>query len=104
MHPRPEQSPHLLASHRIPGVQAVDARQARADPHPRALATFGVVGGQPDVTLRGGIQRRHLPRQIVVPRPGSELMNAHRHSPQRRQRRCRRSHDPRPPGLVQEVY
>ena len=25
-------------------------------------------------------------------------MNAHRHSPQRRHRRCRRSHDPRPPA------
>ena len=43
------------------------------------------------MTLRCGIQRRHLPRQIVVPRPGRELVNAHRHSTQRRQLRRRRS-------------
>ena len=98
MHPRAEQSPHLLPSHRIAGVQAIDARQASADPYPRALAPLGVVGSQPDVTLRGGIQRRHLPRQVVVPRPGGQLVDAHRHSPQRRQRRCRRSAAARPVG------
>ena len=64
-----------------PRVQAIDAGQARADPRPRALASFGVVGGQPDVALRGGIQRCDLPGQIVVPRTGGELLNAHRHSP-----------------------
>jgi putative transposase len=73
----------LTGGHRIAGVQAVDAGQAGADPHPRALATFGVVAGQPDMTLRGRIQRRHLPRQIVIARPSSELMNTHRHNPQR---------------------
>ena len=56
------------------------------------------------MALRGGIQRRDLPGQVVVPRPGAELVNAHRHNPPRRQRRCRRSHDPKPPGLVQKVY
>jgi hypothetical protein len=91
MHPRREQSSHLLAGHRIPGRQSLNAHQAGADPHSRALAPLGVVGGEPDMTLRGGIQRRHLPGQIVVPRPSSELMNAHRHNPHKRQRRCRRS-------------
>jgi hypothetical protein len=62
MHPRPEQSPHLLRGDRVPGVQAVNANQASANPHPRALATLGVVGGQANMTFRGGIQRRHLPR------------------------------------------
>ena len=46
----------------------------------RALAAFGVVGGQPDMALLGGIQRRDLPGQIVVPRPGAELVDAHRHN------------------------
>ena len=33
------------------------------------------------MALLGGIQRRDLPGQIVVPRPGAELVNAHRHNP-----------------------
>jgi hypothetical protein len=32
------------------------------------------------MALLGGIQRRHLPRQVVVPRPGAELVNAHGHN------------------------
>jgi hypothetical protein len=52
------------------------------------------------MALRGGIQRRDLPGQVVVPRPGAELVNAHCHNPPRRQRRCWRSCDPKPPGLV----
>jgi len=43
------------------------------------------------MTLLSGIQRRHPPRQIVVPRTGGELVDAHRHVPQRHQRRCQRS-------------
>ena len=80
MHAGAEESPHLLRGHRIPGVQAVDAGHARADPRSRALSPFGVVGGQPDMALLGGIQRRDLPGQVVVPRPGGELVNAHRHN------------------------
>ena len=34
MHPRAEQSPHLLAGHRIAGVQAVDAPHHRSRPTP----------------------------------------------------------------------
>jgi hypothetical protein len=48
---------------------------------PGVSPPFGVVGGQPDVALLGGVQRRYLPGQIVVPRPGAELVNAHRHNP-----------------------
>jgi hypothetical protein len=33
------------------------------------------------MALLGGIQRRDLPGQIVIPRPGAELVNAHRHTP-----------------------
>ena len=32
------------------------------------------------MALLGGIQRRDLPGQIVVPRPGAELVDAHRHN------------------------
>jgi hypothetical protein len=38
------------------------------------------------MALRGGVQRRDLPGQIVVPRPGAELVNAHRHTHRRRTR------------------
>ena len=33
------------------------------------------------MTLLGGVQRRDLPGQIVIPRPGGELVDAHRHNP-----------------------
>ena len=81
MHAGAEQRPHLLRGHRFPCVEAVDADQARSDPGSRSLSAFGVVRGQPDMTLLGGIQRRDLPGQIVVPRPGAELVDAHRHTP-----------------------
>ena len=80
MHAGAEQSPHLLRRHRIPSIQAVDAGQAGADPRSRTLSPFGVVGGQPDMALLGGIQRRYLPGQVVIPRPGAELVDAHRHT------------------------
>jgi hypothetical protein len=81
MHAGAEQSPHLLRRHRIPNVQAIDASHTRADPRAWSLSAFGVVRRQPDMTLLGGIQRRHLPSQIVVPRPGAELADTHRHTP-----------------------
>jgi hypothetical protein len=56
------------------------------------------------MALRGGIQRRDLPGQIVVPRPGAELVNAHRHTHPKAPTVLRRSCDPKPPGLVQKVY
>jgi hypothetical protein len=79
MHAGAEQGPHLLRRDRIPSVEAVDAGQARADPSSRSLTAFGVVRGQPHMTLFGGIQRCDLPGQIVVPRPGAELVDTHRH-------------------------
>jgi hypothetical protein len=79
--PAPKRAPHLLRSDRIPGVQPVDAGHAEADPGSRSFSAFGVAGGQPDMALLGGIQRRHLPGQIVIPRPSAELVNAHRYNP-----------------------
>jgi hypothetical protein len=80
MHAGAEESPHLLRGHGIAGTETVDAGHARADPGSRSLSAFGVVGGQPDMALLGGIQRRDLPGQIVIPRPGAELVDAHRHN------------------------
>src|SRR4029453_16808488 len=75
-----EQRLHLLRGHRVAGVEAVDSVQAGADPHPWRLTAFGVVRRQPDVTFLGRIQGRDLPGQIVIPGPGCELMDAHRHT------------------------
>ena len=75
-----EQRSHLLGGHRVAGGQAVDPVQAGADPDARRLTPFGVVGRQPGMTLLGRIQRRHLPGQIVIPRPSCELVHAHRHT------------------------
>ena len=80
MHAGAEQCLHLLRGDRIRGAQAVNAGQARSDPGSRSLSAFGVVGGQPDMALLRGIQRRDLPGQVVVPRPGAELVDAHRHN------------------------
>jgi hypothetical protein len=33
------------------------------------------------MALLSGIQRRYLPGQVVIPRPGAELMDTHRHNP-----------------------
>jgi hypothetical protein len=84
MHARAEEGPHLLRRHHIPGAQAVKPDYARANPGSRTLSAFGVVGRQPDMSLRGSVQRRDLPGQIVVPRAGAELVDAHRHNHRRR--------------------
>ena len=75
-----EQRSHLLGGHRVASGQAVDPVHAGTDPHPWPLTPFGVVRRQPDVTFLGRIQRSDLPGQIVIPRPGSELVDAHRHT------------------------
>ena len=40
---------------------------------PGVSPAFGVVGGQPDMAFFGGIQRRDLPGQIVIPGPALSL-------------------------------
>ena len=78
-----EQRLHLLRSHRIASLQTVDPGQPGTDPHTGALTALGVVAGERDVALLGRIQRRYLPGQIVVPRPGGQLVDAHRHASQK---------------------
>jgi hypothetical protein len=78
-----EQRSHLLGGHRVADDQAIDPVQARTDPHPRRLTPLGVIRRQTGMTLLGRIQRRHLPGQVVIPRPRGELVEAHRHTHQR---------------------
>ena len=35
------------------------------------------------MTFLGGIQGRHLPGQVVIPRPSGELVHTHGHTPER---------------------
>jgi len=46
------------------------------------------------VAYLGGIQSRDLPSQIVIPRPGTELVDAHRHNHRRRTGSTSRSAKP----------
>ena len=80
MQPAPEQSAHLLRRHRVADVQTVDTLHAGTDPHPGRLAPFGVVRGEPGVSLVGRVQGSDLPGQIVITRPGGELVQAHGHT------------------------
>jgi hypothetical protein len=75
-----EQCSHLLRGHRVAGGQAVDPAQAGTDPHPRRLTPLGVIRRQPDMTLLGRVQGCDLPGQVVIPGPGCELVQAHRHT------------------------
>ena len=80
MHPYAEQRPHLLRSHRVVRLQTVNSGHAGSDPRARRLAPLGIVGRECYMTLSGSVEGRHLPRQIVVPGTGCELVNAHCHS------------------------
>jgi hypothetical protein len=80
MQPAPEQSAHLLRRHRVAAVHAVDTLHAGTDPHPRRLAPFGVIRGEPSVSLVGGVQGCDLPGQVVITGPGGELVKAHSHT------------------------
>jgi hypothetical protein len=80
MQPTPEQGAHLLRRHRVADLQAVDFLHAGTYPHPGRFAPFGVVGGEPGASLVGRIEGSDLPGQIVITRPGGELMQAHGHT------------------------
>ena len=99
MQPAPEQSAHLLRRHRVADVQTVDALHAGTDPHPRRLAPLGVVRGEPDVSLVGRVQGSDLPGQIVITRPGGELVQTHGHTSERQFRPPRRSRQPGVPSV-----
>jgi hypothetical protein len=96
-----EQRSHLLRCHLVAGGQAVDPVHPRTDPHPWRLTPFGVVRRQPRMTLLSRVQRRHLPGQIVIPRPSGELVHTHRHKPQSRFR-ARGGHAD--PGVCPRVH
>ena len=78
----PEQRQHLLRGHHVPGIEAVDAGHPGTHPDTGDLAALGVVAGQPDVALVGGVQGSDLPGQVVIARPGRQLVDRHRHANQ----------------------
>ena len=69
-------------------------------PTPGRLAPLGVVRGEPGASLVGRIHGSDLPGQIVITRPGGELVQAHGHTPERQSRPPRRS---RQPGYLPSV-
>ena len=77
VHSGAEQVLHLLGGHLVAGVQTVDAGHPRPQPHAGALAALGVVGRQTEVALLGGVLHRDLPGQVVIPRSGGDLVQAH---------------------------
>ena len=80
MKPGPEQRPHLLGGHHVPGGQAVDAGQPGSHPHPGGFAALGVVGRQRHPGVLGRVMPRHLPGQVVIPGPRRDLVQRHRHT------------------------
>ena len=68
-----EQRMHLLSGDRIAHGHAVDAAHPSTNPMAGGFALGRVVIGQRDLTFVGGIQRRHLPGQVVVPGPAVSL-------------------------------
>ncbi len=77
VHSGAEQVLHLLGGHLVAGVQTVDAGHPRPQPHAGALAALGAVGRQTEVALLGGVLHRDLPGQVVIPRSGGDLVQAH---------------------------
>ena len=77
VHAGAEQVLHLLGGHGVAGVQAVEAGHAGAQPNPGRFTALGVVGRQSEVALLGGILHGHLPGQVVIPRSGRDLVQAH---------------------------
>ncbi len=75
-----EQGLHLLGRDDVACVQPDDAGHAGADPASGNLALLGVVAGQADVAAFGGVQGRYLTGQVVVPGPGGDAVEGHRHT------------------------
>ena len=80
MEPGPEQGTHLYLRHRTPRLH-LQGRQAGTDPPTRHLTLLRVVARQRRVTLLRRILRSNLPGQVVIPRPGSQLVQRRRHTP-----------------------
>jgi len=78
----PEQLLHLLGRDGTPGLDPVEPGQARTDPATGRLALGGVVVGQASGAILGGVERRDLAGEVLVPRARGELVKRHRHLPQ----------------------
>jgi hypothetical protein len=81
-----EQAAHLLGGHHVAVLDAVDPDQPGADPAPRGLALRLVVVDQPYAAELGRIGGGDLAGQVLIPRPGRELLQRHRHTHQGRDR------------------
>ncbi len=77
--PSPEQQLHLLSRHLGTGEVVADRCAAPAHPRPRGFAVLGVVRRQALVALFRRILHGHLPGQVVISRPGRQLVQRHRH-------------------------
>ena len=75
-----EQGTHLHLRHRTPRLH-LQGRQTGTDPPTRHLALLRVVARQQRVPLLRRILRSNLPGQVVIPRPGSQLVQRRRHTP-----------------------
>ena len=81
-----EQVLHLLGGHHVAVLDTVDPDQPGADPAPRGLALRLVVVDQPYAAELGRIGGGDLAGQVLIPRPGRELLQRHRHTHQGRDR------------------
>jgi hypothetical protein len=77
MPPLPEERLHLVFGDGLTGAHAAEPGQAVACPPPRGLPALGVVVTQARVTSLRRVERCHLPRQVRVAVPGSQLVQRH---------------------------
>src|SRR4051794_36083058 len=89
-----EQVAHLLGGQEVAVLDAVDPDHPGADPTAGGLALRLVVVGQPGAAEFGRIGGGDLAGQVFVPRPGRELLQRHRHTPQGRSRAASGHPDP----------
>jgi hypothetical protein len=60
-------------------LAASETYNTALEQHLRRLAPFGVIRGEAGVSLIGRVQGSDLPGQIVITRPGGQLVETHRH-------------------------
>jgi hypothetical protein len=89
--PGAEQVAHLLLGDHVAGAQPFEPGHAAANPHARRFTLRAVVRRQARVAALRHILGRDLPGQVVVPAPGGQLVDGHRHTYRKRGRSPRGS-------------
>ena len=69
-----EEKFHLLGSHDVASIDALDPGEASTDPVAGCLALGCVIVGQRHPALLGRVERGDLPGQVLIPRPGRQLV------------------------------